>query len=233
MGDGRDRMTISVVIPVFNEVHGLPDTLGALRRQAGDFETIVVDGGSTDGTTRLLSHYAWVRVLSATKGRASQMNAGARAASGDWLLFLHADTLLPDGALTMLDDWKDRRDIQAGGFRHRFTSDRLGLRLISWLDNWRCHRSRIIYGDQALFVRRRLFAALNGFSERAIMEDVEFCERLTRVTRPKLVCDPVITSSRKFEQMGVWRSFFRVAVILSRHELGLKVAKGPFFSDVR
>ena len=224
---------ISVVIPVFNEQKALPATLNALRQQPGEFETIVVDGGSSDRTLKILTLYPWVKVISASKGRAQQMNAGACDAVGEWLLFLHADTLLPDGALARLHEWRDQREIEAGGFWHRFSGERCSLRLISWIDNWRCRNSRIIYGDQAMFVRRQLFMTLGGFSEQAVMEDVEFCERLNQFTKPTLVRDPVITSSRKFEQMGVWRSFLRVATILFRHELGLTVSRGRFFSDIR
>lgn len=224
---------ITVIIPVFNEQKALPETLNALRKQPGEFETIAVDGGSSDRTLEILSLYPWIKVISASKGRAQQMNAGARIATGEWLLFLHADTLLPDGALARLRKWHDRQDIEAGGFWHRFSGDRTSLRLISWIDNLRCRHSRIIFGDQAMFVRRRLFMTLGGFSEQATMEDVEFCERLTLVTEPRLVPDPVITSSRKFEQMGIWRSFLRVAVILLRHQFGLTVNRGRFFTDVR
>ena len=224
---------ISVIIPVLNEEKALPATLNALRQQPGAFETIAVDGGSTDRTREILARYPWVKVTSARKGRASQMNSGACSATGEWLVFLHADTRLPDGALARLRAWYNRPDIKAGGFWHRFSGDRPSLRLISWIDNWRCRHSRIIYGDQAMFIRRDLFMTLGGFSERATMEDVEFCERLNQVTKPELVREAVITSSRKFEQMGVWRSFLRVALILIRHELGMVVHRGRFFTDVR
>lgn len=224
---------ISVIIPVFNEEKVLPATLNALRLQSGAFETIVVDGGSTDRTLEVLASYPWTKVSRARKGRASQMNTGACLATGEWLVFLHADTQLPDGALARLRAWHNRPDIKAGGFWHRFSGDRSSLRLISWIDNLRCRHSRIIYGDQAMFIRRDLFMTLGGFSEQATMEDVEFCERLTQITKPQLVREPVVTSSCKFEQMGVWRSFLRVAVILIRHELGLAVNRGRFFTDVR
>lgn len=232
MGHGTSGM-ISVIMPVLNEQKALPATLDALRRQPGAFETIVVDGGSSDRTLEILAQYPWTKVISAHRGRARQMNAGACVATGEWLLFLHADTLLPDGALARLRAWHDRQDIEAGGFRHRFSGDRSSLRLISWIDNLRCRYSRIIYGDQAMFIRKGLFMTLGGFSEQATMEDVEFCERLLSVTAPRLIADPVITSSRKFEQMGIWRSFLRVAVILVRHQLGLRVPRGRFFSDIR
>jgi len=224
---------ISVVIPVYDEDKALPATLTHLIAQEGDYEIIAVDGCSTDSTLEVLSKFPEVRVLMATKGRASQMNTGAAAAKGEWLLFLHADTLLPEGALARLNSWEADSGIHAGGFRHRFSGDSCSLRFVSWLDNVRTQTTRIIYGDQAMFVRRSLFQRLGGFPEGGVMEDVSFCQRLVHETRPILVDDSVVTDSRKFEQMGVWRSLFRVAVILVRHQLGLSIEGNCFFSDVR
>lgn len=224
---------ISIVMPVYNEELYLPDTLASLQSQSGNYELIAVDGGSTDGTRALLSQHRSLKILDSAKGRAVQMNTGAREARGEWLLFLHADTLLPEGALARLNQWEQEHELQAGGFKHQFSGKGIGLRMISWLDNLRCRHSRIIYGDQAMFVRRDLFHQLGGFPEDVVMEDVAFCEHLVEVTQPRLLPEKVITSSRKFEQMGVWRSFLRVALILTRHELGLTVNKGRFFADVR
>jgi len=232
MPPDRDAV-ISIVIPVYNEEQALPATLARLTAHAGDHEVIAVDGGSSDGTASVLARHPTVRVLHAAKGRATQMNAGAAKAHGEWLLFLHADTLLPIGALARLNRWEADASIQAGGFRHRFSGDRWSLRLVSWLDNLRCSWSRIIYGDQALFVRRALFERLGGFPEKAVMEDVEFCERLLDETRPVLLDDAVITDSRKFEQMGVWRSLARVTTLLVTHRLRLPPAGRSFFSDIR
>ncbi|MBH0203525.1 MAG: glycosyltransferase [Nitrospira sp.] len=154
---------------------------------------IVVDGGSSGGTHVVLSNFGFQRpspltphpsrrLLAAPKGRASQMNAGAMQAKGEWLLFLHADTILPDGAIRQLNDMEADQSIQAGGFMHQFSGDDWRLRLISCLDNFRCVRSRIIYGDQALFVRRTLFNQLGGFPNRPFLEDVAFCEKLIKET---------------------------------------------------
>ncbi|ALA57448.1 TIGR04283 family arsenosugar biosynthesis glycosyltransferase [Nitrospira moscoviensis] len=236
---------VSVIIPAYNEEKALPSTLDALFRQTGDYETVVVDGGSTDGTRQVLRNYGVdfnaspvtrhpSRVLlTAPKGRASQMNAGAKAARGEWLLFLHADTVLPVGAIPRLNAMEMDHMIQAGGFLHQFSGDNWRLRLISFLDNFRCTRSRIIYGDQALFVRRSLFEELGGFPEQLILEDVAFCERLIRRTNPMLLSPPVVTDSRKFVQMGVWRSFARVLAIILHVEWGLPTLPRSFFSDVR
>lgn len=222
---------ISVIVPVYNESRALPRTLASVFAQAGDFEVIVVDGGSGDGTRQLAMDEPRVRLLVAAKGRASQMNAGAAAARGEWLLFLHGDTLLPDGALAAID--RLTAECRAGGFRHRFSGDDRRLRMISWLDNLRCRRTRIIYGDQAMFVRRALFDALGGFPDRPILEDVLFCEKLVRVTRPLLFDQCVVTDARKFLKMGVWRSFGRVFLIMLCFELHLPIPARGFFSDIR
>ena len=161
------------------------------------------------------------------------MNMGAKRAAGDWLLFLHADTVLPVGAIQRLNDMEADQAIQAGGFMHQFSGDNWRLKLISFLDNFRCIRSRIIYGDQALFVRRALFEQLGGFPRQRILEDVAFCERLIRVTTPLLLSPPVITDARKFLKMGVWRSFLRVLLIILHVEFRLPVLPRAFFQDVR
>jgi hypothetical protein len=132
-----------------------------------------------------------------------------------------------------LNDMEGDPSVQAGGFLHRFSGDDWRLRLISFLDNVRCARSRIIYGDQALFVRRSLFERLGGFPQQPILEDVAFCERLIKVTTPVLLSPPVVTDARKFVQMGVWRSFLRVLLIILHVEFHLPVLPRTFFQDIR
>jgi rSAM/selenodomain-associated transferase 2 len=222
---------ISVVIPALNEEQALPGTLAALLRQPGRFEAILVDGGSTDRTREIAGLFPGVRLITAPRGRASQMNAGAQVAGGEWLLFLHADTQLPDGALTRIESLD--ASIQAGGFRHRFAGEDWRLRLVSWLDNFRCKRTRVFYGDQALFVRRDLFWQLSGFPAVPILEDVRFGETLARATRPLLMAEAVVTDPRKFVRMGVFRSLGRCLLILACHELRLPIPARAFFSDVR
>jgi rSAM/selenodomain-associated transferase 2 len=224
---------LSVVIPAYNEARALPATLDHLARQTGDHEVIVVDGGSSDATPDIVRARPGITFLSAPKGRASQMNAGARAARGEWLLFLHADTLLPEGMLARLEAHCAARNCEAGGFRQRFTGDDWRLRAISWLHNTRCRVTKVFYGDQAMFVRRELFWRLGGFPVVTMLEDVLFSEKLKRATHPLLLDESVLTDSRKFVQHGVIRSFGRVLVILACHELGLGVRARTFFEDVR
>lgn len=224
---------ISVVMPVYQEERALPATLRWLLGQPGDYEVLVVDGGSTDRTCEVVRAEPRARLFTALKGRASQMNEGAAHARGEWLLFLHADTVLPSGALQRLNDLEADPSVQAGGFLHRFSGDDWRLRLISFLDNARCARSKIIYGDQALFVRRSLFERLGGFPLQPILEDVAFCERLLGVTTPVLLSPPVVTDARKFVQMGIWLSFLRVLLIILHVEFRLPVLPRAFFQDVR
>lgn len=233
---------ISVIMPTYNEEKVLPDTLQALFAQPGEFETILVDGDSTDRTREIVEELARspqpltlspVRLFSSPKGRASQMNAGAKQAQGEWLLFLHADTVLPNGAIQRLNDMEHDQRIQAGGFMHQFSGDDWRLRFISFLDNFRCTRSRIIYGDQALFIRRSLFARLGGFPNQPILEDVAFCEKVIKETNPLLLFPPVITDARKFLRMGVWKSFIRVLLIILHVEYRLPVLPRAFFQDIR
>jgi rSAM/selenodomain-associated transferase 2 len=224
---------ISVIIPTYNEEKALPATLARLSSQAGDYELIVVDGGSSDRTCEIARAQPRARLLTAQKGRASQMNAGAIGARGEWLLFLHADTLLPEGALQGLNALEANTSIEAGGFRHRFSGEDWRLRLISSIDNLRARVTRIIYGDQAMFVRRTLFERLGGFPEQAFLEDIVFCQRLKQVSRPRLLEQHVITDSRKFVQMGIWRSFGRCLAILLCHSLHLKRIPRAFFAEIR
>lgn len=224
---------ISVIIPAYNEEKALPATLEHLLHQGGDFEVIVVDGGSMDRTQEIAQAHSCIRLLTASKGRGTQMNAGTRVARGEWLLFLHADTLLPKNALQSLNDLETDTSIQAGGFQHRFSGHDWRLRMISWIDNLRAQVTRIIYGDQAMFVRRTLFQRLGGFPEQPYLEDIVFCQKLRRVTRPVLLNQHVVTDSRKFEQMGIWRSLGRCLAILLCHSLRLRRIPRAFFADIR
>jgi rSAM/selenodomain-associated transferase 2 len=226
---------ISVIIPTYNEEKALPATLARLSSQAGDYELIVVDGGSSDRTREIALAQPRARLLTAQKGRASQMNAGAIGARGEWLLFLHADTLLPEEALQGLNSLENDRSIQAGGFRHRFSGQDWRLRLISSIDNLRASVTRVIYGDQAIFVRRVLFERLGGFPLQPYLEDIVFCERLKHIakTKPLLLDQHVVTDSRKFVQMGVWRSLGRCLAILLCHSLRLHRLPRTFFAEIR
>jgi rSAM/selenodomain-associated transferase 2 len=222
---------ISIVIPALNEEQALPGTLARVFEQAGELEAIVVDGGSDDATRAIARGHAGVKLIAAPRGRARQMNAGARATRGDWLLFLHADTLLPRDGLARIAALPE--EVAAGCFEQRFSGDDWRLRLISRLHNFRCRRTWVMYGDQAMFVRRRVFESLGGFPDVDHLEDVIFSERLARLARPTLVPAEVVTDSRKFMKMGVFRSLGRCLAILLCYELRLPIPARRFFAPIR
>jgi len=197
--------SISVIIPTLNEESAIAATLAPLQawRRAGH-EVILADGGSTDGT-RTASAGGIDRWLDASRGRARQQNAGAAAARADWLLFLHADTLLPDDALAHLTD-AIQGGCHWGRFDVRLSGSRPLYRLIGTLINWRSRLTGIATGDQALFVRRALFEKIGGFPDQPLMEDVEITRRLKRHSRPACLRTQVITDSRRWERKGPWRT---------------------------
>jgi len=222
---------ISVIIPVLNEEKALPATLHRLFSQAGDFQVLVIDGGSSDDTIDIVKADKRIHLHSTTTGRASQMNAGAERAQGDWLLFLHADTLLPEDALAELQQLPET--VLAGGFRHRFSGHHRGLRLISWLHNFRCRCTRVFYGDQAMFIRTSLFKELGGFPKEPVLEDLLFSEQVAKATTPHTMNSFVVTDSRKFEKSGIWLSLLRVLLIQISHELKMPTPALRFFANVR
>ena len=227
-------MKLSVIIPFFDEARALPETLAHLMCEVAtchDVEVIAVDAGSRDGSRALLAAHPCVRVLDAPRGRAAQMNAGATTAGGDVLLFLHADTALPRGALQAIIRAACAPGFVYGGFRHRFSGADWRLAMISALHNFRCRKARTFYGDQALFVSRAAFVKAGGFPLHPI-EDIALSQRLKQFAPPAFLPLAVVTSARKFEQMGVWTSFARVLAIL----LCLRFGKKPpaaFFADIR
>ncbi|MGB0909817.1 MAG: TIGR04283 family arsenosugar biosynthesis glycosyltransferase [Nitrospirales bacterium] len=228
-----------IIIPTLNEERALPGTLKALFRQSGDYRVVIVDGGSTDRTREIATKHPHISLLTAPKGRASQMNVGADyvkkliPSPNDWLLFLHADTVLPTNAIRELKNLHSQSACQAGGFTHQFSGNDWRLRLISRLDNFRCTRSHIIYGDQALFVRQSLFEQIGGFPLQPILEDVAFGDKLLEHTVPQLLPSRVVTDARKFLHMGVWKSLTRVFLIILHVEYGLPTLTPAFFQDIR
>lgn len=197
---------LSVIVPVLNEADRIErhlTTLEPLRRRG--HEVIVVDGGSSDGTAERAQGRADT-VFIAPRGRARQLNAGAELACGDVLLFLHADTSLPDGADEFIlkgltdtgRDW-GRFDVAIAG------SDPM-LAVVAWFMNRRSRLTGIATGDQAMFVDRALFGALHGFPDQPLMEDIELSKRLRRLGPPLCLRPRVLTSGRRWETRGVWRT---------------------------
>jgi rSAM/selenodomain-associated transferase 2 len=199
--------TLSIVVPVLDEAAGIQTTLHALAplRQRGA-QVIVVDGGSSDHSVRLANPLADL-LVHGPRGRARQMNAGAAQASAEVLLFLHADTQLP-----ALADELVHQALAAGAewgrFDVRISGQSALLPVVAWAMNWRSRSTGVATGDQALFLRREVFEAVGGFPDQPLMEDVELSLRLLRRGRPACLRQRVLTSGRRWETRGVWRTIF-------------------------
>lgn len=198
-------MTISVIIPALNEAPRIAGTIHAIADQAFA-EILVIDGGSTDRTVTEGGRTGLARILASPPGRGIQMNKGARAAKGEVLLFLHADTRLPDGAKARIETALQDPLVLGGRFDVQFDSPSRWSRVIAAFMNSRSRLTRIATGDQALFVRRTVFEQLGGYPEIPLMEDVEFSARLKRAGATVALRDRVTTSFRRWEQRGPLRT---------------------------
>ncbi len=196
-------MRLSIVMPALNEAAGIVATLQALaplRRQG--HELIVVDGGSSDATATLAAAHADA-VLASAPGRARQMNTGAAAATGEVLLFLHADTRLPATAAAAVTQAL-QRGARWGRFDVQIEGRSAWLPVVAFMMNWRSRLSGIATGDQALFVHAALFRELGGYAALPLMEDIELTRRLRAVQRPACLRDRVRTSGRRWDTRGAW-----------------------------
>jgi rSAM/selenodomain-associated transferase 2 len=199
-------MLVSVVIPTLNEEANLPVTLRQLAERA-DVELIVVDGGSTDGSREVARRHTPYVFLS-HPGRARQMNEGARHATGDILLFLHADTFLLPGAIDEIQRRIIADSAVGGAFDLRIDSPRRFCSLVAAVASARSRFLRLPYGDQGLFVWRQVFEAMGGFPEIPIMEDIAFGRRLRRAGRLTFLRSGLVTSARRWHANGVLRTTF-------------------------
>lgn len=225
--------SISVIVPVLNEIRALPGTLPDLLSRRGFDECLVVDGGSSDGTPDYVAGLKdeRVRLLLAPRGRGRQLNAGARAARGDCLLFHHADTLLPRDAFALIAAARDRGS-RWGGFRHRFSEPNFALSVISAAHNLRCRLTGVVYGDQSMFAERGLYEAAGRFPEDGL-EDLVFSDEALKQERSTLLPGYVVTDSRKFKQIGEWRALAQVISIVRNYERGKRLANERFFHPYR
>src|SRR2546430_5261819 len=218
-------MLFSIIMPVLNEEAILEHQLGNLVRQIShhDCELLLVDGGSADRTTEIAQRFS--RVISSPLGRAAQMNIGAGVATGEVLLFLHADTLLPDDALSASSIALKAREVVGGAFRVCFNCDQWPYRFVAFTTNLRSRIRKIFTGDQAYFVRSISFNAIGGFPDQPLMEDLEIITRLRKIGKVVLLPQYVTTSARRHENIGLIRSVLFMWYLRTLYKLGTSPAK--------
>lgn len=197
----KPEKTLSIIIPVRNEAENIQQHLQSLQTLRQEAEIILIDGQSSDATTELATPYCDL-ILSSQAGRAQQMNTGAKQASSSRLLFLHADTVLPDNALDHIKRALDQKDW--GRFDIKLSGSSFMLRIIEKMMNLRSRLSKIATGDQAIFVKKTLFEKVGMYENIPIMEDIALCKQLRQHSSPAFITAPATTSSRRWEKQGIW-----------------------------
>jgi rSAM/selenodomain-associated transferase 2 len=225
-------MRISVIMPVLNEEKNLPGTLGALVTLRPD-EIIIVDGGSTDRTSEICAEFG-LETLATAPGRAEQMNHGALKATGDVLLFLHADTRLPGSAFDDIRRALTDRGCVGGRFDVELDGTHWMLKLIGRMISLRSRLSKVATGDQAIFARRSVFAEIGGYPDMPLMEDVAFARALKRCGTVACLRSRAVTSARRWELEGVWRTVLKMWALKSLYLVGVSpVRLKRYYGDSR
>jgi rSAM/selenodomain-associated transferase 2 len=225
-------MKISVIIPTLNEEKTIASSLRALSALEPQ-QIIVVDGGSTDRTVEICRQFA-VEVADSERGRARQMNCGAALASGDVLLFLHADTRLPASAFPDVATALDDPRCLGGRFDVKIEGAHWMLKVVGTLISYRSRMTKVGTGDQAIFVRREVFQQLGGYPDIPLMEDVVFSRALKRVGDVACLHSRVVTSARRWESDGIWRTILKMWMLKFFYLAGVSPARlKQFYADAR
>ena len=227
-------MRFSIIVPVLNEAAVLESHLARLVAQCAhiDGEVLIVDGGSSDRTVAIAERYG--RVMCSPRGRATQMNAGAAVAHGDVLIFLHADTTLPDDAFTAIEQALGSPKVVGGAFRVCFNCDRWPYRLVAFTTNLRSRVRTLFTGDQAYFIRTTSFQAVGGYPDQPLMEDLEIIARLRKIGKVVLLPQYVTTSARRHKKIGLLRSVLFMWYLRTLYQCGVSPAQlQRMYVDIR
>lgn len=214
----HSRLKISIIIPTLEEAQGIEKSLS---RACGlnPHEIIVADGGSRDNTLQIARN-ATPHIVQSAPGRALQMNMGAQTATGDILLFLHADSHLPEESYRRMLDTMQNEETVGGAFSLEIESGSKSLQWISALATLRSRKLNLVYGDQALFVRKTVFEEMGGYAHLPICEDLEFYHRLRKTGRVILLEEKAITSARRWQKKGIWFTTLRNGLIATLFLMG-------------
>jgi rSAM/selenodomain-associated transferase 2 len=218
IGKSIMKPQLSIIIPVVNEVSQIAIKLQALQPLRDRCQLLLVDGGSDDDSAKIARPLV-DQVLQSHRGRARQMNCGAASAQGDVLLFLHADTGLPDNAINLILQ-AVTNGYQWGRFDVSFDNPQPVFRLIAFMMNWRSRLTGIATGDQALFMTRQAFQAVAGFPDIALMEDIAMSARLKKLGSPCCLTARVVTSARRWQRYGILKTILLMWWLRLRYFFG-------------
>jgi rSAM/selenodomain-associated transferase 2 len=223
---------VNVIIPVYNEAETLRVKIGSFENFALHAELIFADGGSTDRSAEIIAKYG--RIISSEKGRARQMNSGARQAAGDILLFLHADNTISPETIENIENEVRQNEAVGECLTQRIDNERFIFRLIEWQGNNRARRTKVFYGDQGIFVRKDVFERIGGFPNVPIFEDVLFTRKLRLEGKITVLPDKITVSARRWEKRGVFRTTVMFNTILIMFKMGYPLEKiKKLYEDLR
>ena len=221
---------ISIIIPTLNEEDCLEKTLRHTLSLPGSFEVIVVDGGSEDETMIIAKRFEKVRVHASNKGRAQQMNHGARLAKGNILLFLHADTFLPSNTYALILNQLQKENFIGGSFKLTFDKNHPVLKFYTWFSQF--SYEFFTYGDHCIFIKSSVFREISGFADIPFMEDVEIQKRIRKKGKFKKLNAEVKTSARRFESIGTFKQMTLDVILVFLFRLGVSPRRlKKFYSD--
>jgi len=223
----NNQIKISVIIPVLNEAKAIEKVLVNLQNYS-NVEVIVVDGGSEDETVMIVKSLG-VKVLCSPLGRAIQMNTGAAIATGNVLLFLHGDTILPANFPRMICSVIEKPGVVGGAFELGIDAEIKGIRFVEKMVNWRSHFFSLPYGDQAIFVKAEIFKQIGGFPKQPIMEDFIFIRCLRSMGKVEILPTRVLTSGRRWQKLGILKTTMINQLMILGYYLGVSPEKLAIF----
>jgi len=212
-------MKFSIIIPTLNEEKTIENCLNSIKKNGFECEIIVVDGGSSDQTV-MLADPVVDKGITFEKGRAKQMNYGSENATGEILVFLHADTLLPSNALNEIEQAIPFKQGVWGRFDIQLSGKMAGLPVVSALMNWRSRLTGIATGDQVIFISKKLFEKIGGYPDILLMEDISLCAQLKKISPPLCLTEKVISSGRRWETRGLIKTILLMWSLRLRYFFG-------------
>ena len=217
-------MAVSIIIPTLNEEENIENLLNNLKSLKGDFEVIFSDGGSLDKTVEIIKNFGNYKIIKSERGRAKQLNNGAKESNNDILLFLHADSIIEEDVLIKVENFIKNGN-KAGCLKIKFDNKKIIMRLFAILSNLRVKYRNIAFGDQAIFIEKKLFEDIGMFDDIPIMEDYKLSIKLKNEFPIKYIDSYIISSSRRFEKNGILKTALLMQKLQYMFRRGVSIDK--------